>query len=111
MCASEIPVAFADVAAPILKLCVLYFESSSPASFNVADSKLLNEARDNGDPSSKINRGPEPLPLSARCGRKALMGHTTESVRLKHNLAPLRKGGRFGLLNCKPSNYWSHAVV
>jgi len=91
-------------------MCVV-FESSSPASFNVADSKLLNEARDNGDPSSKINRGPEPLPLSARCGRKALMGHTTESVRLKHNLAPLRKGGRFGLLNCKPSNYWSHAVV
>jgi len=58
ICTSGMPTAFADIAAPILKLWVLYCESSSPAAFNVVDSKFLNEVHDKGDPSCMVKSGP-----------------------------------------------------
>jgi len=42
MYVSEIPAAFAEVATPILKLWVLYLESSTPVFLNVADMRVLN---------------------------------------------------------------------
>jgi len=79
------PTAFADVAAPIRKLYVLYLESSNPALFSVAEKRVLNWALVKGASPSEINNGPGTLPLVARYGSKALMGHTTDSVRPRPN--------------------------
>ena len=91
------PAILAEVAAPILKLCVLYLESSKPASLSVAESKVLNCNLVNGVPSSKENKDPRVLPRIARYGSRALTGHTTDSMRPKHRLMPMRKGS---VLDC-----------
>ena len=52
------PTAFAEVAAPIRKLWVLYFESSKPAFFNVAERRVLKCALVRGTPLSEMNNGP-----------------------------------------------------
>ena len=91
ICTAEMPAAFADIAAPILKLWVLYCESSSLAAFNVVHSKFLNEVHVNGDPSCMVVKsGPGCFPLSAKYGSNALIGQICEPVIFKHNLTPLR---------------------
>ena len=74
------PAILAEVAAPILKLCILYLESSKPARMSVAESKVLNRILVNGVPSSKENKGPGVLPRIARYGSTALTKHTTNLV-------------------------------
>ena len=88
------PAILAEVAALILKLCVLYLELSKPARLSVAESKVLNRNLVNGVPSSKENKDPRVLPRIARYGSRALTGHTTDSVQPKHRLIP--KGGGTG---------------
>ena len=85
------------IAAPILKLWVLYCESSSPAAFNVVDCKFLNEVRIKGDPSCMVKSGPCCFPVSAKYGSNALIWQICEPVILKHNLMPLRNGS---ILDC-----------
>ena len=68
-----------------------------PAHLSVAESKVLNRNLVNGVPSSKENKDPRVLPWIARYGSRALTGHTTDSVRPKHRLMPMRKGS---ILDC-----------
>ena len=65
---SEIHTAFAEVAAPIRKLWVLYCESSKPAVFSVAERRDLNWALVRCAPLSEINCYSEPgaLPRIAK---------------------------------------------
>ena len=56
------PTAFAEVAAPIRKLWVLYFESSRPAFFNVAERRVLKCALVSDAPLSEMNNEPGAFP-------------------------------------------------
>ena len=72
------PAILAEVAASILKLCVLYLELSKPAWLSMAESKVLNHNLVNGVPSSKENKDPGVLPRIARYGSRAFTEHTTD---------------------------------
>jgi len=91
------PAILAEVAVPIRKLWVLYWESSKPANLSVADSKVLNWVLVNGVPSLKANNGPGELPRIAKYGSTAFTGQTTDAVRPRHKLTPMRKGS---ILDC-----------
>ena len=91
------PTAFAEAAVPIRKLYmwVLYFESPQPAFFNVAERRDLKCVPVRGAPLSEMNSGPGTF---FKLLSKVLIGHTTNSVRPRHNLAPLQKGAVFDCL-------------
>ena len=92
------PATLAEVAAPMQKPWKLCLDSSKPALFNVVERRVLNWALVRGKPLFEMNSEPCVLPLIAKYGSKALTGHTTESVFLRHSLAPFRKGSVFDCL-------------
>lgn len=60
------PTALAEVAAPIQKLWVLYFELSKPAFLSVAERRALNCALVSGAQLSEMNNKPGAFPQIAR---------------------------------------------
>lgn len=83
------PASFADVAAPILKLWVLYKVSSNPDCLRTSDKRDLKSCCERGTlPPLQINKGPGVAPRAAKYGNNALTGHSEESVLPKHKRTP-----------------------
>ena len=66
MCASAIPTALAVVAAPILKLWLLYSESFKPAVLSVIETRVLIGALVSGALFFEMNKLPEDFPRIAK---------------------------------------------
>ncbi len=98
MCASEMPAAAAEVAAPILKLWSAYFLSSSPAFFSVASIMAVKHWRVMGFPERNTNRGLGESPLITRYDSRATSGHSGSLVFAKNRSTPRRNGSVFEAL-------------
>ena len=98
MMLSGIPASLAEVAAPILKLWVLYSPLLMRKLARMLSSELLNKSRVSLLPSPRINRGPSRLPLTTKYGKSASTGQSCESVFPKHKVTPCLKGSVFDCL-------------
>ena len=83
---SGIPASLAEVAAPIMKLWVLYSPLSRRRLARMLSNESLNNWRVSLLPSAIMNKGPSWLPLTAMYGKSASTGQSCESVLPKHKV-------------------------
>ena len=95
---SGIPASLAEVAAPILKLWVLYSPLSRSRFARMLSNESLNNWRVSLLPSAIMNKGPSRLPLTAMYGKSASTGQSCESFLPKHKVTPCLKGSVFDCL-------------
>lgn len=90
--ASDIPASAADVAAPILKLCPVYWAAAIPPASNALLSSVTRRSLVRNFPFLNLNNGPSPPPLNGRYPRTAESGRKSIPVLPRCKVTPFRKG-------------------